>query len=389
MADGAPMHRVLQLLVRDLPVRPAMLDDVEMLTLFVADELPIDTPNEVGWCLRTYDALDGLRPLEPQSCSLKPFPLAFSEVEDWPCRDDVPPRLLALWDEHADEDDELYRAHEGLKIGGWPSCVQSEVDWYDGDGGAIPDVEFVLQVDSDHKVGFVVGDAGVFTSAGGAEPACGTQRGRALDRDSRVRVTRWPPRCVTPPAARSARGPRPCSRSLYFCTLPVTVIGNTVRPPARSASARFRSFRPVHESFSCGRGLTSPLFEILAQPAPEALARLLSNWYGPPTVETAPPKPGGSTAMPAPLHRFLAWAVQLVAFAAWPRCHHLRADSVPPATNGHTLTPMPNAAAHAEAGQDATRRSTGRLLRRYTRACRRSNSRPPWRMNGPSSRRLA
>ena len=89
VADGAPMHRVLQLLVRDLPVRPAMLDDVEMLTLFVADELPIDTPNEVGWCLRTYDALDGLRPLEPQSRMLKPFPLAFSEVEDWPCRDDA------------------------------------------------------------------------------------------------------------------------------------------------------------------------------------------------------------------------------------------------------------------------------------------------------------
>jgi Domain of unknown function (DUF1963) len=160
-ADGTPMHGLLQLLARDLPVRPELLEDVEMLTLFVAEELPIDTPNGVGWCLRTYDVLDGLRPLEPPSRMLKPFPLAFSEVEDWPCRDDVPFELIDLWDEYADEDEERYRAHEGLKVGGWPSCVQSEVEWY-GDGGAIGDVEFVLQVDSDHKVGFVVADAGVF-----------------------------------------------------------------------------------------------------------------------------------------------------------------------------------------------------------------------------------
>jgi Domain of unknown function (DUF1963) len=160
-ADGTPMHGLLQLVVRDLPVRPALLDDVELLTLFVAEELPIDTANGVGWCLRTYDSLDGLRSLEPQSRALKPFPLAFSQVEDWPSRDDVPSTLLASWDDHAEEDEERYRAREGLKVGGWPSCVQSEVEWYEGDGGAIPDVEFVLQVDSDHKVGFVVADAGV------------------------------------------------------------------------------------------------------------------------------------------------------------------------------------------------------------------------------------
>jgi hypothetical protein len=46
------------------------------------------------------------------------------------------------------------------------------------------------------------------------------------------------------------------------------------------------------------------MFEILAEPAPEAVERFLTGWYGPRTLEAALPEPGGSTAMPAPLRRF-------------------------------------------------------------------------------------
>jgi Domain of unknown function (DUF1963) len=172
-AKGEPMHAVLQLVTRDLPVRPAALDGIELLTLFVADELPVDEPNGVGWCLRTYASLEGLQPLErprwerdprmPKAVdsALKPFPLRFTEVEDWPSLDDIPLELAPLWEEHTEDEDDPYRPHMGLKVGGWPYGVQGEVDWYER-GEVLSDVEFVIQVDSDDKVGFVVADSGVF-----------------------------------------------------------------------------------------------------------------------------------------------------------------------------------------------------------------------------------
>jgi len=167
------MHGVLQLLTQDLPVRPTALDGIELLTLFVADEFPVDEPNGVGWCLRTYETLDDLQPLhrpdrerdpqEPKTFgpALKPFPLRFSETADWPSFDDVPLDLAPLWRQHTHEDEERFGAHTGFKVGGWPHCLQSEVDWYER-GERVPDVEFVMQVDSDDKVGFAVADSGVF-----------------------------------------------------------------------------------------------------------------------------------------------------------------------------------------------------------------------------------
>lgn len=172
-ADGEPMHGVLQLLTRDLPVRHRALDGVDLLTLFVAEDFPVDEPNGVCWCLRTYESVDGLTPLErprrerdprlPKAYDpeLKPFPLRFSEVEDWPSLDEVPIDLAREWRAHTYEDEHRYPTHIGLKVGGWPYCVQSEVYWHER-GEPVPDVEFVLQVDSDPKVGFVVVDSGVF-----------------------------------------------------------------------------------------------------------------------------------------------------------------------------------------------------------------------------------
>jgi Domain of unknown function (DUF1963) len=177
------MHGVLQLLTRDLPLRPDPLEGIELLTLFVAEELPIDEPNGVGWCLRTYESLDQLQALErpawerdprmPKGLdpALKPLPLRFSEVEDWPSWDDVARELAPLWRQHTQAEEDRYGAQMGLKVGGWPYCVQSEVDWYE-DGELLSDVEFVLQVDSNDKVGFVVADSGVFYV--GRRPKVGT-----------------------------------------------------------------------------------------------------------------------------------------------------------------------------------------------------------------------
>jgi hypothetical protein len=181
--NDPPMHGVLQLVTRDLPIRPDLLHGIELLTLFIAEDLPIDEPNGVGWCLRTYESLDGLGPLKrpawrrdprmPKTFdpALKPFPVRFSEVEDWPSLDDVPLELAPVWREHTHHDEDRYGPHMGLKIGGWPYCVQSEVDWHEH-GDPLSGVEFVLQVDSDPKVDFVVVDSGVFYV--GRRPTTGT-----------------------------------------------------------------------------------------------------------------------------------------------------------------------------------------------------------------------
>ncbi len=155
------MYGVLQLVTRELPVRPPALEGIELLTLFIAGDLPIDTPNGLGWCLRTYERLDGLPPLVAPDAALKPFPLAFSAVDDWPGLDNVPFELIEDWRAQTHEDADRYEPRPGLKVGGWPYCIQSEVEWREH-GERVPDVEFVLQVDSDDKVGFVVADRGVF-----------------------------------------------------------------------------------------------------------------------------------------------------------------------------------------------------------------------------------
>jgi hypothetical protein len=83
----------------------------------------------------------------------------WQEVSDWPSSDDVPFELDDLWEEHIDFD-ERYTAKPGLKVGGWPLCVQSELYWHDG-GERLVDVEHVLQIDSEPKIGFEVGFGGV------------------------------------------------------------------------------------------------------------------------------------------------------------------------------------------------------------------------------------
>ena len=101
------MHGVLQLNPSELPTRPKALAGVALLSLFIAEDLPIDTPNGTGWLLRTYASSDGLRavdrpcwkkdPLMPKAYdpALKPFPIRFLRVDAWPSHDDVPVALLA------------------------------------------------------------------------------------------------------------------------------------------------------------------------------------------------------------------------------------------------------------------------------------------------------
>ena len=70
---GEPMHALAQIDVAELPFAPEAFDGVALVTLFVGpDELPIDTENSVGWCLRTYPTLDRLVPLAEPERSINP-----------------------------------------------------------------------------------------------------------------------------------------------------------------------------------------------------------------------------------------------------------------------------------------------------------------------------
>lgn len=168
---GEPMLALAQLNLTEAPYVPPVLSDIAMLTLFVGPyRLPVDDPNGTHWELRAYRSLEGLVELdEPQPAraddpkarkggqtTYTALPIRWEQVEDHPSRDDIPPELLDEYDE-LDDAGEAPQPHSGLKVGGWPLCVQSEVQWSGLDG-----VEFALQIDGDNRFGFEVGDGGVF-----------------------------------------------------------------------------------------------------------------------------------------------------------------------------------------------------------------------------------
>jgi Domain of unknown function (DUF1963) len=173
--EGDPMLALLQVVVEELPVVPDQLRAFATLTLFVGPfALPVDEPNGANWCLRTYATLDELAPLDPPPparagdpklargapTAYRPFPVRWREVADWPSYESVPPDYRDAWDKAQGDETMARRTHEGLKVGGWPSTVQSGVAWSEGDE-RLDDVDFVLQVDSDEKTGFQVGYGGV------------------------------------------------------------------------------------------------------------------------------------------------------------------------------------------------------------------------------------
>jgi Domain of unknown function (DUF1963) len=174
MTDRRPMLALLQLRVSELPVVLELLADVALLTLFVGPfALPLDEPNGSNWCLRTYSSLEGLIPLpEPTPAragdselrkadvlTYRPFPLRWEEVDDWPTRDHVPLELRTAWAAAREADEDTLPHNYGSKVGGWPSTVQSQVEWREA-GELLHDVDFVFQIASDEKTGFLVGNGG-------------------------------------------------------------------------------------------------------------------------------------------------------------------------------------------------------------------------------------
>ena len=159
--EGDPMHALCQINLSDLPFRPSRLDDIEMITVFVGPrELPTNSPNGRHWCLRSYKDVTTLLPIDryETESGIKPLPMRPRVVEeDFPCWEDVP---VQLPEEIADNYYDLFENVCGLKLGGWPSLIQSEIVWAPWNKHpAAP--EYVFQVDSEPKANWSWGDGGV------------------------------------------------------------------------------------------------------------------------------------------------------------------------------------------------------------------------------------
>lgn len=164
------MHALCQINLSEMPFRPPRLDDVEMIAVFISTgEPPRNSPNGQDWCLRDYREMSSLIPLPQQTTdsSIKSFPMRPRvEEEDVPCWDDVSSEVP---EEMAEEFFDLFENVPGLKLGGWPTLIQSEIFWAPGNGHPA-DPEYVFQVDSTEKGYWSWGDGGVGYFGRGTRP---------------------------------------------------------------------------------------------------------------------------------------------------------------------------------------------------------------------------
>ncbi len=168
--SGRPLRAILQIRCDELPVRPAALDGVALLTFWFdtfGDDW-WDQPNGRGFLVRTYDTLDGLvmtPPPDDFESELGLFPVRWQPATmDRPSWEDraIPLREIPLPVVRDLDDDwfnEMPHAYE-TKVGGWPSWTQGGKD---GDG-------FVFQVCSNDKGRLLLGDNGsVYLFKSGAD----------------------------------------------------------------------------------------------------------------------------------------------------------------------------------------------------------------------------
>jgi hypothetical protein len=164
---GEPMLALAQINLREAPFVPAPLEELALVTLFVGPRnLPVAEPNGTNWALRAYRSLDELVPVaEPEppragdpkarkgeKPTYQALPVRWQRIDDHPGREDVP---FDRRDEYDALGDDVPTAAGGLKLGGWPTCVQGPVSWHHAQ-----EAEYAFQVDTMPRIGFEVGFGG-------------------------------------------------------------------------------------------------------------------------------------------------------------------------------------------------------------------------------------
>jgi len=128
---------VCQINIGQLPFVPELLKDIQLIAIFIApDEMTIQNENGSNWCLRTYGNIADMVPLKQidTGSKIKDFEMRPVLVDDFPCWDDFSKLQLKENDLVLPPDIEenfasYFDNKSGFKIGGWPTLIQSDIDW--------------------------------------------------------------------------------------------------------------------------------------------------------------------------------------------------------------------------------------------------------------------
>lgn len=161
--NGNLMLPLLQICLDGLPYIPEALAETKVLTIFVANELPMDlAANGDNWLIREYKKDDVLvaKDLVNNTSFLKPFPLSYQLVEaDYPVWDgggmptEIAEEITALEDSEGVDYYDFVELGCGHKIGGYPNFCQPETCFGDN-------FEFQIQIASDEKANLNIVDCG-------------------------------------------------------------------------------------------------------------------------------------------------------------------------------------------------------------------------------------
>ncbi len=165
-----PLWPLCQLNLAEASYRPEILQDVVLLTVFISPDYMtmaaniIDSSDEnpyAGWYLRSYNSLDDLQAITcpDHKSPLRPFEARWDEQTsvDYPTHDTLPIDFdrLGIGDYYNQEGIETLNR---TKLGGWPSCIQSEPWWdYSAEGD---EFQYAFQIDSEPKSHWAWGDGG-------------------------------------------------------------------------------------------------------------------------------------------------------------------------------------------------------------------------------------
>ncbi|MEW4923632.1 DUF1963 domain-containing protein [Algibacter sp. 2305UL17-15] len=158
--DGNLMTPLCQINLSNIPYKPDIIKDINFICVFIDKERIFNEEGSDSVLIRTYENLDDLIPLRQleYKTSIKPFQLdPYLEENDCPCWDDCP---INIPEDFEDKYEMLFENKSGIKIGGWPTLIQSEIFWTPFNKNA-EDISFVFQIDSIEKANWSWGNSGV------------------------------------------------------------------------------------------------------------------------------------------------------------------------------------------------------------------------------------